>query len=219
MRNMPSLAAALLLATAGTGAGQVHAGIATDPVGDTLGLGVDAPDVLAFKASRDSTFLVLRLDFAAPPGDLAGLFELDTDADPTTGAISNVAFLCPEAVAIGVEYTVDLFNTVGTTASVRDAQFAVVGHAATRKEGSSLFVEVPLHLIGGAGTSALHAAAVVGPRKEASDCVPDGKFLVTIVKQETATPIPVLDSWWAALLMLLIAGQVVRSVRSGQRHR
>lgn len=219
MRNMPSLAAVLFLATAGTDAGQVHAGIATDPVGDTLGLGVNAPDVLAFSTSRDSTFLVLRLDFAAPPGDLAGLFELDTDAEPTTGAISHVAFLCPEPVAIGVEYTVDLFNTVGTTAPVRDAQFAVVGHAATRKEGPSLFVEVPLHLIGGADTSALHAAAVVGTPEEASDCVPDGKLLVTIAKQETAAPIPILDSWWAALLMLLIAVQVVRSGRSGQRQR
>lgn len=210
--TLPTLACALLLAAAGAAAQDTAPGTVADPAGDTLGLGAEAPDVLGFSAFHDGPVLALRLDFAVPPGELAGLIELDTDADPATGAISDIAFLCPDLVLLGVEYTVDLFNAGGGTAPVRDAAFVVVGQAATRIEGGSLLVDVPLDLIGGAG--AVRTAAVVGPPAEASDCVPNGNFLLAEIKQGRVTPIPVLGPWWAALLVLLIA---VRSLYPGRR--
>lgn len=198
--------ALLVVLSVGTGALPAQEGLAgavSDPTGDTLGITSPQLDAVGFAGASDGATLALRLDFASAPDGVAGLIELDTDQDPTTGAISRNAFLCADPVVLGVEHTVDLFGAdlAGETVPIRDASFAIVGQATLRSELRELVVEIPLDLIDDDGL--VHASAIVGDPSGFGDCVPDGEFLVT--KQQHVLEIPTLSLLALLALALLFA--------------
>lgn len=205
-------AASLLLLAAGAAAGQVAGtGSVSDPAGDTLGLGPEAPDVVRFSGRHDGATLTLRLDFDAPAPVPAGLIELDSDRDAGTGAISDIAFLCPGFVGLGADYTVDLFRADAGVAPVRDATSGIVGQAAYEAGSDWIEIGIPLQLIGGNGI--VHAAAILGSESEATDCVPDGAYLLTSEQQQQLRPIPTAGFWTLVLLGLVLAMSAGRRVR------
>lgn len=204
-------AAACLLLAAGAAAGQVAGtGSVSDPAGDTLGPGPEVPDVVRFTGRHDGDTLALRLEFDAPAPVLAGLIELDADRDPGTGAISDIAFLCPGFVGLGADYTVDLFRADAGAAPVIDVTSGIVGQAVYEAGSDWIEIGIPLQLIGGDGI--VHAAAILGSESEATDCVPDGAYLLTSEQRQQLRTIPAASFWTLAALGLVLAMSAGRRI-------
>ncbi len=205
-----------LVAGAGL-AGPVRAvpGVASDPLGDTLGIATPQVDVSQWSASADNQNLQIEIDWAAPSPapPLGGLIDIDADRNPATGGASYVDFLCPTSLGLGVEYRIDLFSAATTgQATVTDATWNVVGHAQVTQESNRLLVTVPRALIGGAGQVDL--ALALGPAAtELTDCA--GPLTSALAPAPPAAAVPALGTAGIAALALLLAGAALVALRRG----
>ena len=214
-RAIPVVAIALGLAlTSGARPVRAAVGIASDPLGDTLGLATPQIDVSQWSAIADAQNLQIEIDWAtpSPAPQLGGLIDIDADRNPATGGASYVDFLCPSAIGLGAEYRIDLFSALGSgQAAVTDAAWNVIGHAQVTQEASRLLVTVPRSLLGGAGQVDL--GLVLGPAAtEVTDCA--GPLTSDLAPAVAA--IPALGPLGIAALAALLATAALLGLRRGR---
>ncbi len=183
-RRMASAGAlAILLLAPAT----VPAQVPNDTTGDTLGQGpgqVDA-DRLTLESLGDA--FVVEIGFASPveqPGlalsALAGIIDLDIDADAATGALAASDFLFQRGAQrqLGSELQIPLASLSNGALEVVDtASGDVVGSATADLGARTLRAQLPAHLIPDART--VRAVAALGTTEQLTDVVPNDGFVST----------------------------------------
>ncbi|HXG69581.1 MAG TPA: hypothetical protein VNJ04_03100 [Gemmatimonadaceae bacterium] len=158
----------------------------SDPAGDTLAdprgrSGPQAIDLLEIMGIYKADSLIMTLRFAAPirpaaaqvPNSLAGLLELDTDENVSTGTppfTNNEGGNAP----LGVDYTITLNSIDSTTVQISSS----VGgfppfRARAEYSGSSLTIRLPLALIGNDDGNFKFAGLIGAPARPTTDVAPN----------------------------------------------
>lgn len=120
-----------------------------DPFGDhSTTAGNSVVDVGNVTVSSDGVNVNITINFSSDTvlSDLAGIIDLDTDQNASTGLLSIVG---SSNQNIGTDYFLDLFGIpVGLSIDVYDTDYNVVGTASVTSSGGSAIISVPLSTLG-----------------------------------------------------------------------
>src|SRR5262249_28120949 len=182
------------------------AGFIADPSGDTFGSGAVQIDITGYGVDANTAgklhFHVTLLNAVAPasafaPNSVTGFIDLDTDANPATGATPWINTFTPSSaglpnVNLGDEFYVDIGseNLHPGLVDVVNASTNVPTGQAPITFGSSFFdVFVDLSLLPGAG-STINSGIIVGTFDEATDRAPNGSTPDSVSTATATTPEP-----------------------------
>jgi hypothetical protein len=158
-----------------------------DPSGDTFGSPGTMWDFTALTVSRDTTSIIIRLDFttsafSAQTNLASGMIvfvDFDTDQNVETGGVPAIDEFRPTTgtSVLGADYELAM-NDFGTDSTVRvfDANGIITGRVKPVFSGQTVTIRIPRTMLGN-DEGFLNAAAIVGTNGRATDIVPESGHL------------------------------------------
>src|SRR4051812_27920099 len=144
----------------------------TDPSGDTFGSPGTFWDFTSLTVSRDTTSIIVRLDFTNTAvssqtnsiGGMIAYIDLDTDQNVETGSFPATDEFRPGSgtSVLGADYVVEMFRYgADSTVAILDATGVTTGRIKPIFNGKSVTLHIPRTMIGN-DDGFLNAAAIVG---------------------------------------------------------
>lgn len=164
-------------------------GTVSDPVGDVFGSGTTRWDVTAMTITRETSDVVVQLDFAneviSPmSGDttaMIGVVDFDVDQNAATGVEATVDQFRHDSGSthMGSDYRLVLMRyAADSSVVIIDSLAAATGRVKPVFHGRRVTIHVPLTMIGN-DDGFLDASAVVGNLHQPSDIIPeDGRLRI-----------------------------------------
>jgi hypothetical protein len=158
-----------------------------DPSGDTFGSPGTMWDFTALTVSRDTTSIIVRLDFTSPTFSVqtnlaSGMIifvDFDTDQNVETGALPAIDEFRPSTgtSVLGADYELAMNDfAADSTVRIFDANGLVTGHVKPVFSGKTVTIRIPRTMLGN-DDGFLNAAAIVGTNGRATDLVPESGHL------------------------------------------
>ena len=182
--SLTLLMLSLILGLASFHVKPVWAHVYPQPQGDTFGSGPVQLDISSIDAQFNKTYLVFKTTFYTPiqpthlgaPNSVGGYIDIDSDRNPTTGAVSFIDIFKPPSYppsGLRDEYFISIFFEAGSPGNVgvyNAVSGSLVGIAPITFTPNSYTISVPLASIGGSGL--VNYGTIIGTFSEPTDLAP-----------------------------------------------
>lgn len=182
--SLALLTLSLVLALSGFHVKPVWANVYPQPQGDTFGRGPVQLDISSIDAQFNKTYLVFKTTFYTPimpthvnaPNSVGGYIDIDSDRNPTTGAMSFIDIFKPPSYppsGLRDEHFISIFFETGSPGNVgvfNAVTGSLEGIAPITFTPNSYTISVPLSLIGGNGY--VNYGTIIGTFLEPTDLAP-----------------------------------------------
>jgi hypothetical protein len=147
----------------------------TDPVGDTLPGGGRSPalDVSALDVEMTTDSITLTLRFTSPvlPDSIAGILEIDADANASTGFAPFTAGYRSDT-GVGVEYSILVPGTTSDVVDVYDIATKSTTSVPASYAGNALTMRIPRAALG-SPRGRVRLVGVIGTVERPTDLLPN----------------------------------------------